>query len=74
MKKDSPSYDVEGEVVGWIVAWVVIAVAIAVLCAAAVGSPVLYGLFVSTLLVGLARLLYWFFSGVAGDLFGRRKF
>ena len=32
------------------------------------------GLFVSTLLVGLARLLYWFFSGVAGDLFGRRKF
>ena len=58
---------------GWIVAWLGLAIFIGVGCTGTVGHPIIYGFFVSTVVVGLARLFYGFFDGIFGAVFGRRR-
>ena len=57
---------------GWVIAWLALAIFIGT-GVAGVGHPILYGFFVSTVVVGLMRLLYGFFGGIIDALFGRRR-
>ena len=56
---------------GWFIAWLAFAIFIGA-SVTGVGHPILYGFFVSTVVVGLFRLLYGFFGGIIDALFGRK--
>lgn len=58
---------------GWLIAWLGLAVFIGIGCAATVGHPILYGFFVSTVVVGLLWALNAFFGGIIDAIFGRKK-
>ena len=62
----------KGWAMGWLIAWLVIAIFLGT-GVTGVNFPILYGFFVSTIIVGLFWILYRFFSGIIDSFFGRRE-
>ena len=56
---------------GWVIAWLLIAIFLGT-GVTGVSFPLLYGFFISTVLVGFCWILNWFIGGVIDELFGRR--
>lgn len=62
----------KGSTVGCVIAWLVIAIFLGT-GVTGVSFPMLYGFFISTILVGFCWVVNWFIGGAIDEVFGHKR-